>query len=152
MLRTQPISLEEQTRIATIAAIRVALDQLGAGTAPENVVRHLRRFDLNVSVADVEAIKADLFLSRLPVRPVLEGDPLAEPTAVFDLTPDEAWREGETTAAPTLHEATALISCAGSVEAAKHALDVADQEQQRQSKKRDAALPPDDVPPVRHRS
>lgn len=149
MLRTQSIKLEDQTRIATIAAIRLALDQLGAGTAPENVVRHLRRFDLNVSVADVEAIKADLFLSRLPTRPALDGDPLAEPTRVFDLTPDEAWREGEATTAPTLHEASALISSAGSVEAAKHTLEVADQQQNGHA---EAALPPDDVPPVRLRS
>jgi hypothetical protein len=152
MLRTQSNSMEEQTRIATIAAIRVALDQLGVGTAPENVVRHLRRFDLNVRVADVEAIKADLFLSRQAIRSALNGDPLAEPTTVFDLTPDEAWREAETTATPTLHDASALISSAGSVEAAKHTLDVADQQQNGRSKKREGALPPDDVPPVRHRS
>lgn len=109
---------EHDVQSATAAAILVSLEHLGAETAPENVVRQLRRFGLEVSVADVEAVKATYSLAR----PATDGRVPVEP--VVEAPPDDTWREAEATAAPTLIEAKRLLVTAGSVELAKHSLEV----------------------------
>ncbi len=133
-MNTKPCQATAQA--ATIAAIRVSLDHLGAATAPEHVVKHLRRFDLAVSTADVEAVKAQQFLAQTVSRDGAQSE---------DSPPDEAWRVAEVTSTHTLSDAQRLLSTAGSVDLAKHTLEVADHGAPN-SRDRQPLLPPDDVP------
>jgi hypothetical protein len=135
--------LSNGARQATIAAIRVSLEHLGPATAPEQIARYLRRFDLAVTPADVEAVKAAQFLSQSGNDAASGVDP--------DAAPDDAWRESEATTPPTLHEAQQLLTATGSLELAKHNLDIANgqADASQHQRERTAKLPPDDVPPTR---
>jgi hypothetical protein len=136
-------TLAEQARVATLAAIRISLAHCGVGTAPENIVRHLRQFDLEVTIADVTAVKAEEFVSKRPQ----EAAPNGAVKQAAELAPDMAWREAEATASPLLQDAQRLLSAAGSAELAKHSLEVAEQEAPRSDDAQEVPLPPDDVPP-----
>ena len=99
----------EPHRLALRQRICDLLNLRGVAAPPEAIVAELAKQGLVATVADVEAIKAEMFLSE-------ERDAAGVPAS-------HSWNNQDQLSDKALLEAQRLFDSTGSVERAKHALD-----------------------------